>query len=189
MLNVALGHILVRSCSIRITIRAKQRGQFLKKRLFARNDVVIPPYSETMVPLLLVPLSNDRDFLFYPTAQPNLTLFAHIIHYNTSKVLVRNTSNCPLRILHRQKLRHVVDIWYNNCFLIDIDSTFNAITVPPQAALFFKHELSWVPTPINSSMKTTLDNGVRVYRDEHVVTLLSQLMAKYPSIWESDGFV
>lgn len=68
VLNVALGHALVESCKVKITIRARQRGQFLKKRLLAEKDGVIPPRSETMVPLLPVPLPDDRDFLFHPTA-------------------------------------------------------------------------------------------------------------------------
>ena len=64
------------------------------------------------------------------------------MHHDTKKVLVRNTSDRPLRILHRQKLGHVVDIWYNNCFLADVESAFNSATVLSQAALFFEHELS-----------------------------------------------
>lgn len=43
--------------------------------------------------------------------------------------------------------------------------------------------------PTNPSIETTLDNGVRVYGDKNEVTLLAQLVAKYPSIWESEGFV
>ena len=189
VLNVALGHALVGSCGVKITIRAKQRDQFLKKRLLAEKDGVVPPRSETMVPLLPIPLLDDRDFLFHPTTQLNLTMIAHIMHHDTKKVLVRNTSDRPLRISCRQKLGHVVDIRYDNCFLADVESAFNAATVPPQTTPFFEHELFWAPTPTDPSMETTLDNGVRVYGDEHAVTLLSQLVAKYPSIWESGYYL
>ena len=182
MLNIGLDHALVESCGVKIAIRARQRGQFLKKRLLAEKNGVIPPRSETMVPFLPVPLPDNRDFLFHPTAQPNLTLFAHIMHHEIRKVFVRNTSDRPLRISHRQKLGHVVDIWYDNCFLADVESVFYSATVSPQTAPFFEHKLSWVPTPTNPSMETILDNGVRVYGDEHAVTLLSQFVAKYPSI-------
>lgn len=108
--NVGLGHALIGSCGVKITIRARQRGQFLKKRLFAEKDEVISPRSETMVLFLPVPLPNDRDFLFHLTAQPSLTLFVHIMHYDTKRILVRNTSNRLLRILRRQKMGHVIDI-------------------------------------------------------------------------------
>ena len=68
-LNVGLGHALVGSCRVKIVVRARQRGQFQKKRLLAEKDKVIPPRSETMIPLLPIPLLDERDFLFHPTAQ------------------------------------------------------------------------------------------------------------------------
>ena len=189
VLNVGLGHALVGSCGVRIAIIARQRGQFLRKKLLAEKDGVVPPRSEAMVSLLPVPLPDDRDFLFHPTTQANLTLFAHIIHHDTKKILVRNTSDRPLRISHRQRLGHVVDIRYDNCFLADTETAFDLATVPPQIAPFFEHSPSCPPTPANPSMVTTLNNGVRVYGDKHAVTLLAQLVAEYPSIWESEGFV
>lgn len=38
-------------------------------------------------------------------------------------------------------------------------------------------------------MEIRLHNGVSVYGDADAVAQLSQLVAKYPSIWESEGFV
>lgn len=87
-LNVRLDHAIVRSCGIKITIKARQRSQFLKRRLFAEKDRIIPPPFEAMISLLPVSLPNNRDFLFHLTAHANLTLFAHIIHYDTTKILV-----------------------------------------------------------------------------------------------------
>lgn len=170
------------SCGVKITIRARQRGQFLRRRLLAEKDGVMPLHSEAMIPLLPMPLPDDWDFLFYTTAQTNLTLFAHIIHHETTKVLIRNTSDRPLRILRCQRLGHVVDIRYDNCFLADAEPAFNLATVPPKAAPFFEHELSCTPTPTDPAMETRLKNGMRVYGDEHAVTLLAQLIVKYPSI-------
>ena len=71
VLNVGLGHALVGSCGVKIAVRAMRRGQFLKKRLLAEKDKVIPPRIETMIPLLPVPLPDDTDFCF--TQQPNRT--------------------------------------------------------------------------------------------------------------------
>lgn len=142
-----------------------------------------------MIPLVPVPLPNDRDFLFHSTTQASLTLFVHIIHHDTKKVLVMNTSKRPLLILCCQKLGYIVDIYYNNRFLADTKSTFNSATVPPQIAPFFEHEFSCTPTATNPSIETRLDNEVRVYWDKHAVALLVQLIAKYPSIWEFKVFV
>lgn len=68
VLNVALGYTLVGSCRVKITIRARQKSQFLKKRLLAKKDGVIPLRSEIMVLLLLVLLPDNRDFLFHSAA-------------------------------------------------------------------------------------------------------------------------
>ena len=100
-------------------------------------------------------------------------LFAHIMYHDTKKVLVRNTCKWQLRISCRQKLGHIVDICYNNCFLADAKSAFNSATVPPQTVPFFEHELFCIPTSTDPSMETRLDNGVRVYRDKHAVALLA----------------
>ncbi len=100
VLNIGLGHTLVGSCGVKIAIKAKQRDQVLRKRLLAKKDEIVPLRSEAIIPLMPVPLPDNRDFLFYPIAQASLTLFAHIMHHDTKRVLVKNTSKRPLRILH-----------------------------------------------------------------------------------------
>lgn len=67
---------------------------------------------------------------------------------------------------------HVIDIWYNNCFLADVKSVFYLATVSSQTMPFFKYKLSCILTPTDPSIETPLDNGVRVYKDKHEVTLL-----------------
>lgn len=124
VLNIGLGHAVVRSCGVKITMKAKQRGQFLKRKLLAENDGVVSPHFEAMIPILSVSLPDDRDFLFHPATQTNLTLYTHIVDHETTKVLVRNTSDRPLRISRQQKLGHIVDIHYDNCFLVDAKSAF-----------------------------------------------------------------
>lgn len=134
-------------------------------------------------------LSDNRDFFFHPTIQASLTLFVHIMHHDTKTVLVKNTSERPLRILRCQNLCNIVDICYNNGFLADAKFDFNSATVLPLIVLFFEHELFYTLTFVDLSMETRLDNGVKVYRKKHAVALLAQLIAKYLSIWELKGFV
>lgn len=45
VLNVGLGHTLVGSCRVKIAIKAKQRGQFLMKRLLTKKNKVVLPRS------------------------------------------------------------------------------------------------------------------------------------------------
>lgn len=189
VLNIGLGHSIVGSCGVKITIKATQRGQFLRRKLLAENNEVVPPCFEAIIPILPVPVPDNRNFLFHLAAQTNLTLFAHIIDHETSKVLVRNTSNRPLRVSRRQKLGHIVNIRYDNCFLADADSAFQSATVPSRIQPLFEQEPSLAPNPTEYSMETKLHNGVRVYGDPHAVAQLAQLVADYSSIWESECFV
>ena len=189
VINIGLGHAIVGSCVVKITIRARQKGPLLRKKLFAKKDGLVPPRFEVIISLLPIPLPDNRGFLFHPTAQTNLTLFADIIHHDTTKVLVQNTSEQPLRISRCQKLGHVVDICYNNCFFANAEVILNSAIVPPLTAPFLEHKPSLAPTPTDPSMERTLDNWVKVYGDKHAATLLARLVAKFPTIWESQGFV
>lgn len=126
-----------------------------------------------MISLLPMPFLNNRDFLFHPIAQTNLTLFAHIIYHETTKILVKNTSNRPLPISRYQKLSHMVGIRYNNCFLTNIKSILNSAIFLLQNLLFFKHKSSCILIPTNQSIEMRLDNKIKVYEDKHTVILLA----------------
>ncbi len=110
---------LIGSCEVTISIDARQWEQFLARKLLTSQETIVPSCLETMITLFHLPLLDNRDFLFYPATQPSLTLFTHIVDYQTLKVLVRNASNESFCISHRHKLGHLIDITYNNCFLID----------------------------------------------------------------------
>lgn len=49
------------------------------KKLFVKTDIEVFLRSEVMVLLYPILFPDDREFLFYLTAQVNLTLFGHII--------------------------------------------------------------------------------------------------------------
>lgn len=80
VLNVRLGHALLVSSEVKITIKAKQKGQFLKRKLLAEKDDIVPLHFEIMISLVRMSLPDDRNFLFHPTAQASLMLFANIMH-------------------------------------------------------------------------------------------------------------
>ena len=65
MLNIGLGPAVMGSCGIKITIKARQKGQFLRRMLLAENDGVILPRFEAMILFLPVLLPNNRNFLFH----------------------------------------------------------------------------------------------------------------------------
>lgn len=180
---------LIRSCGVTISVDARQRGQFLTRKLLASQETVVPPHLKSMVWLVPLPLPDDCDFLFHPAPQRNLTLFMHIVDHHTSKILVGNTSNETLCIPRHPKLGNLIDIANDNCFLTNTQSVLNAAISLP---------LSYQPSgrsnkspffPTNPSKETVPDNRVKLYRDAAAIRQIVDLVAEYSTIWESQGFV
>lgn len=142
-----------------------------------------------MISLVKLLLSDNRDFLFYLISQANLTLYSHIIDHETSKILVRNAFDLPFRMPRWHKLGHLLDMAYKNCFLVDIRSVFDAVSVPPSLHPFSNLGAGPTLPPTDASMETVLENGIRVFGNANIVRQISDLVAEYSSIWESQGFV
>ncbi len=181
--------VLIGSYGVTVLIDARQKGQFLTRRLLASQDTVVFPRSEAMVSLIPLPLPDDRDFLFHPSAQINLTLFTHFVDHQTSKVLVRNTSSQTICVPRRHKLGHLINIAYENCFLINTHSIHDAATSPPSSQHLSSHDAGSSLPPTDSFLETVLSNEVRIYGDSAAVKQIAELVAEYPTIWESQGLV
>ncbi len=181
--------VFIGSCKVTIPINARQWGQFLARKLFISQETVVPPNFEAMISLLPLPLPNDRDFLFHSATQPSLTLITYIIDHRTLKVLVRNASNESLCIPRRHKLGHLINIAYDNCFLTNTQSALDAATSPPLSYQppSYSGDSPFLTT--NPSMETVLDNGVKVYGDIVAIKQIANMVAEYPTIWESKSFV
>lgn len=109
--------------------------------------------------------------------------------YETLKILVRNTFDLPLCMPHRYKLGHLLDVTYENCFLIDTQAAYNAVSVPLSSHLFSNLGTGSTLPPTDPSMETVLYNGIRVFKDSNAVRQIADLVAEYLSIWKSQGFV
>lgn len=129
-----------------------------------------------------VSLLNNQDLLFYLTPQVNLILCSHIIDYKAQKILVKNTSDWPLYVPSWQKLSHLLDIAYDNCFFWDIWTAYDSATISSSSHLFSNLSARFTLLPTDFPMETLLDHGIRVYRDASAVKQISDLVAEYPSI-------
>ena len=128
VIDVKKRSVLIGSCGVTVPIDARQRGQFLTRRLFSSKEMVVPPCSEAMILLVPLALPDDRDFLFYPATQANFTLFTHLVDHKTSKVLVRNNSSKTIWVPRCYRLGYTVDIAYENCFLVNVHSVCDTTT-------------------------------------------------------------
>ena len=146
---------------------------------------MLPPQSEAMVSLVPLPLPDNHDFLFHPATQANLTLFTQIVNHQTSKVLIKNTSSETLCIPRRHKLGHLIDIAYDNCFLTDTQSAFDAATSPTLSYRPLGRSDKPLFLLTDPSLETVLDNRVNVYGDAATIKQIADLVAEYHTIWES----
>ena len=78
---------------------------------------------------------------------------------------------------------------YENCFLIDTRSAYNATSVPPSLYLFSNLRAGPMLPSTDALMETVLENRIRMFGDANAVRQISDLVAEYPSIWESQDFV
>lgn len=108
--------------------------------------------------------------------------------YKTLGILVKNASDQLLCVTCRHKLGHFLDITYNNCFLIDTQSAYEAASVLPSLHSFTDPNAGFALPLLDASMKTVLENGIRVFGDASTVEQISNLVTEYSSIWESQGF-
>ena len=173
---------LIGACEVIIDVDAKQRGQFLTKRLLNSQESVIRPRSEAMIPIVKVPLPDNQDFLFYSTPQAILTFYSYVMDYETSKILIRNPSDRSLHVPRRHKLGHLLEMAYKNCFFINTQSAYDAASVPPSSHSFLDLSAGSTLPPVDASMETVLNNGIRVFGDASVVKQISDLVAEYLSI-------
>ena len=189
VINLGKKTAIIVTYEISIDVNARQRGQFFARKLLTNQDNVIPFCSEAIISLEKLPLPDDQDFLFYPALQANLTLYSYIMDYEISKILVKNASNLPFCVPRWHKLGHLIEMTYNNCFLLDTESAWIAASLPPSLHPFFLLGAEPILPPTDALMETVLENGIKVFGDADAVRQISDLVAEYPSIWESQGFV
>ena len=89
----------------------------------------IPPHSEKFIPIsiLISSLSNNRDYIFKPTLQTNIVLFAHIINSIIIAILIRNNLNREVEIPQKLKLDTLTEINYENYFQTDLSPEYISI--------------------------------------------------------------
>ena len=97
----------IKSCNAISTITTKPREEYIRKRILAKDLTIISLKSEKILATRSVNLLLDRDFIFKPTKQVNLTIFTYLIDYKISAILIRNDSNSSIQIFKKLKLEYI----------------------------------------------------------------------------------
>lgn len=87
-----------------------------------------------------------------------------------------------MHIPRYHKLGHLLDMAYNNYFLIDTQFLYNLAAFLSSLQFFSNLSTGLLLSLIDSSIEIVLDNEIKVYRNTAVVKQISELVLQYPSI-------
>ena len=116
IINIVNKRARINSCSTTINIIARSRGEFMRRKIYIKLFIFMSPHSEIILLIKKIDLSNDRDFLFELAVQTNLIMFAYLINYIITRILVRNKSNISIQISKKLRLKNVLEMNYENYF-------------------------------------------------------------------------
>lgn len=120
ILDMGKGNAFIGSCGSTIEISTRQReGPYTKRVVQARNSLTVAPRSDMLVPVSTPQNLPQRDFLFEPKKQKNLTTFAHIVDSQISGILVKNESDFAVKIPRKLRLGVLHEIDYENVFFAE----------------------------------------------------------------------
>lgn len=87
-IDIAKEKAYILGCKATIPITARQYGQLIKRTLYLTTCVIIPPRLQAFVSTNLLSLLPNKDFYFKSVQQLKLSLFAHLVTYDTKSILV-----------------------------------------------------------------------------------------------------
>ena len=186
-INLASAYAHILSCGVTIVINARNHSQFLRCNVLANATTFIPPKSEALIDFQQISLPDSCNFLFQPFPQQQLTLYSHLLDYTSSKILVQNDAKRLIQIPRRYRLGYITEITFENCFATLVNN--DAASTPPTSLLLFHERNGITIPPADASLETELPNSIKLYGDSRAVEKITRLINKYPSIWESLGFM
>ena len=116
IINIVNKKIRINSYSITIKITTRPRGEFIWRKVYAKLSIFVSSHSEIILLIKEISLSNDRNFLFKLAVQTNLIMFAYLINYTITRILIRNKSNISIQISKKLRLKNVLEINYESYF-------------------------------------------------------------------------
>ena len=186
-INLASASAHILSCGVSIVISARSHSQFLKRNVLANVTIFVPPKSEALVNFRQISLPDSCNFLFQPFSQQHLTLYSHLLDYTSLKILVWNNTEHPIQIPRHYMLGCVTEIPFENCFAASVD--YDAASTPPTSLFLFYERNGIIIPSAGASLEIELPNGIKIYGKGQAIEKITCLVNKYPSIWESSGFL
>ena len=114
-IDISREKAFIGGCETMILVTARQRDQWVRRKVHACLAARILPYSKKFIPIsILIPaLSDDRNYIFEPMMDSTITT-----------VLARNDSSKEVKILQKLKFGAVTKLDYGNCFQADLSPDY-----------------------------------------------------------------
>ena len=140
ILSTSSAHIGSCQVEIPLEMRARGNGQSVLQPVHAKQSLIIPPRSETRIPVHHASLP-DRDFFFEPAETP-LSLYAHLVDASMTAVVAKNDTDYAVKVPRNLRLGTIQEANFDNCYHItegQADATELATRRPEK-----EHQGSWI---------------------------------------------
>ncbi len=105
------------SCGVEVPMEVHAKGPIMRRVISAKKTTVIPPNATATVSIHHLDLP-DRDFLFEPIEDSNLSLYAGMLDKNTTTIPVTNSMDKPVHIRRNMKLGDLTELAIDGCYHI-----------------------------------------------------------------------
>ena len=146
VLDIEKDVIMVESCrDIEVSITSFSYKPQIRVSIFSNNvrKIIIPPYFNVAVSISgsrrrALELPKDRNFMFEPQKLDTLSVYAHIVDRNMSKVFVRNDIDRPITLARKVKLGVLSNYEAAEYFVIDLFNHDLVIKAPKRSPNWIK---------------------------------------------------
>ena len=193
---------IIGSCeSLAVPMSMTAKGPRTNVSVVSKARYAIPAHSFMTVPIEHATLPDDRDLIFEPDQLDALTLSAHIVDHNMSRVIVRNDTDLPVTLPRRARLGQVLEYEAEGCFQIDPKHATIADRPPKKVrkSLSIKQTLCTLlgltaafnasTSPAATPCETTHATGATIYGNATDSQAIASVAEAFPSLWQDTGNV
>ena len=121
VLDISQGKAYIGSYNTTAGIISRQRGPYQRRVIHARKALTVAPRTNIIVPIAILKALPDRDYIFEPVQQKDLTLYIYLVDSYIAGVLVKNKTDKPIYIPKRLRLGILCEVDYKNVFFTTSD--------------------------------------------------------------------
>lgn len=202
ILDINKDLVTIGSCeSLQVPISTVAKGPRTDATVLNKARHTVPAHSFMTVPIEPVELPQDRDLIFEPDQLDALTLSAHIVDHNLTRVMVHNDTDLPITLPRHLRLDKVLEYEAEGCFQIDPRNAPMAEKPPKKG-----RTKSWIKRGFQGLLgmaavfgtttsfqgevnEITHSTGATIYGDATATQAISRVVEAYPNLWKDTGNV